>query len=104
MPVTGNLSDDTQHRHKIVMLDGGLDLVTPLFVEPGRLIDCLNYECVDKEWVQEDRRLRALRRWASTAITSGYYLLIDRDVHTTLALWRQRQACLLARASSLSSV
>lgn len=49
MPVTGNLSDDSQHRHKVVMLDGGLDLVTPpLFVEPGRLVDCLNYECVDK--------------------------------------------------------
>lgn len=49
MPVGGNYSDDTQHRHKVVMLDGGLDLVTPpLFVEPGRLVDCLNYECVDK--------------------------------------------------------
>lgn len=49
MPVGGNYSDDTQHRHKVVMLDGGLDLVTPpLFVEPGRLVDCLNYECVDQ--------------------------------------------------------
>ncbi len=49
MPVGGNYSDDSQHRHKVIMLNGGLDLVTPpLFVEPGRLIDCLNYECVDK--------------------------------------------------------
>jgi hypothetical protein len=49
MPVNGNYADDSQHRHKVLMLDGGLDLVTPpLFVEPGRLIDCLNYECVDQ--------------------------------------------------------
>lgn len=34
---------------KAIVLDGGLDLVTPkLLVEPGRLVDCLNYECADQ--------------------------------------------------------
>ena len=34
---------------KVLTLDGGLDLVTPkLLVEPGRLVDCLNYECADQ--------------------------------------------------------
>lgn len=87
MPVGGNYSDDTQHRHKVVMLDGGLDLVTPpLFVEPGRLVDCLNYECVDKVGYKKIEGFERYDGGPSTAITSGYYLLIDRDVHTTLAL------------------
>lgn len=87
MPVGGNYSDDSQHRHKVVMLDGGLDLVTPpLFVEPGRLVDCLNYECVDKSGYKKIEGFERYDGGPSTAITSGYYLLIDRDVHTTLAL------------------
>jgi len=36
-------------KQKAIVLDGGLDLVTPkLLVEPGRLVDCLNYECADQ--------------------------------------------------------
>ena len=37
------------YQQKAVVLDGGLDLVTPrLLVEPGKVVDCLNYECVDQ--------------------------------------------------------
>ena len=86
MPVNGNYQDDSQHRHKVVMLDGGLDLVTPpLFVEPGKLVDCLNYECSDKVGY---KRIEGFERYdggPSTAITSGYYLLLGRDAFTSLS-------------------
>lgn len=45
----GGSDQSDEHLHKIIPLDGGLDLVTPrLLTEPGRLVDCLNYECVDQ--------------------------------------------------------
>lgn len=35
---------------KAVSLTGGLDLTTPrMLVEPGKLVDCQNYECVDTD-------------------------------------------------------
>lgn len=75
MPVTGNLSDDTQHRHKVVMLDGGLDLVTPpLFVEPGRLVDCLNYECVDQSGYKKIDGFERYDGGTSPSIAYNWYV------------------------------
>lgn len=45
----GDSKAGPEHQQKVLVLDGGLDLVTPkLLVEPGRLVDCLNYECADQ--------------------------------------------------------
>jgi hypothetical protein len=86
MPVTGNLSDDTQHRHKIVMLDGGLDLVTPpLFVEPGRLIDCLNYECVDKVGYKKIDGFERYDGGASPSANAPWVAYISGGTAATLA-------------------
>lgn len=75
MPVGGNYSDDTQHRHKVVMLDGGLDLVTPpLFVEPGRLVDCLNYECVDQSGYKKIDGFERYDGGSSPSIAYNWYV------------------------------
>ncbi len=75
MPVGGNYSDDTQHRHKVVMLDGGLDLVTPpLFVEPGRLVDCLNYECVDQSGYKKIDGFERYDGGTSPSIAYNWYV------------------------------
>ena len=44
------MAGETSYAQLPIALKGGLDLTTPrMLVEPGRLVHCLNYECVDTD-------------------------------------------------------
>lgn len=49
-PVNTGNTQGSNVQLKAVSLTGGLDLTTPrMLVEPGKLVDCQNYECVDTD-------------------------------------------------------
>ena len=60
---------------KPVPLKGGLDLTTPrMLVEPGKLVDCLNYECVDTDGYKKIDGFERYDGGPSPSVAAGYYL------------------------------
>lgn len=71
---------------KAIVLDGGLDLVTPkLLVEPGRLVDCLNYECADQVGYKKMDGFERYDGGITPSIAAGYYFLLSPDSYADLA-------------------
>lgn len=73
-------------QQKVLVLDGGLDLVTPkLLVEPGRLVDCLNYECADQVGYKKIDGFERYDGGPTPSIATGYYFLLSPDVYADAA-------------------
>jgi len=71
---------------KAIVLDGGLDLVTPkLLVEPGRLVDCLNYECADQVGYKKMDGFERYDGGITPSVATGYYFLLSPDVYADTA-------------------
>jgi len=68
------MQDSGNYAQKPIPLTGGLDLVSPrMLVEPGRLVDVLNYECVDTDGY---KRIDGFERYdggPTPSAVSGYY-------------------------------
>ena len=82
----GGSEQQDEQQHKIIPLDGGLDLVTPrLLTEPGRLVDCLNYECVDQVGYKKIDGFERYDGGVTPSAVGGYFFILDSNIYVDAA-------------------